>query len=177
MPRPTLSMAGSKENRTTSNSGSDTNDGGALTNPVVGGQHPRSLEDMFITALGGDLGTLAGAYGWDRAWQRERRTYPTKFSPKQAVQVEWRGSSFSGTSTSSPETKEKGTENNVQRGPQEPALTYMSIVDDEYANDAECMYDIGVLLKREVAACLVGIFEEDAPELCDFDHFMILLLR
>uniref|UniRef100_A0ACB8E6Z2 Uncharacterized protein n=1 Tax=Sphaerodactylus townsendi TaxID=933632 RepID=A0ACB8E6Z2_9SAUR len=52
---------------------------------------------------------------------------------------------------------------------------YMRVMDDEYANDAERVYDIGALLEGQAVAWLVGLFEEDAPELRDLHHFMVSL--
>uniref|UniRef100_A0ACB8FGT5 Uncharacterized protein n=1 Tax=Sphaerodactylus townsendi TaxID=933632 RepID=A0ACB8FGT5_9SAUR len=52
---------------------------------------------------------------------------------------------------------------------------YMCMMEEESANDAEHVYEIGALLEGEAAAWLVGLFEEDVPELRDFNHFMISL--
>uniref|UniRef100_A0ACB8FTI4 Uncharacterized protein n=1 Tax=Sphaerodactylus townsendi TaxID=933632 RepID=A0ACB8FTI4_9SAUR len=54
---------------------------------------------------------------------------------------------------------------------------YMRMMDDEYATDAERVYDIGILLEGEATAWLAGLFEEESPELRDLDRFMVSLCR
>uniref|UniRef100_A0ACB8FCS5 Uncharacterized protein n=1 Tax=Sphaerodactylus townsendi TaxID=933632 RepID=A0ACB8FCS5_9SAUR len=51
----------------------------------------------------------------------------------------------------------------------------MSMMDDEYTNNAERVNNIGALLEGKAMAWLVGLFEEDAPKRHDFDCFMISL--
>uniref|UniRef100_A0ACB8EC50 Uncharacterized protein n=1 Tax=Sphaerodactylus townsendi TaxID=933632 RepID=A0ACB8EC50_9SAUR len=51
------------------------------------------------------------------------------------------------------------------------------MMEDKDENHVERVYEIKTLLKGEVAAWLVGLFKEDAPELTDFDQSMISLHR
>uniref|UniRef100_A0ACB8EQH7 Uncharacterized protein n=1 Tax=Sphaerodactylus townsendi TaxID=933632 RepID=A0ACB8EQH7_9SAUR len=50
----------------------------------------------------------------------------------------------------------------------------MRMMENEYANDANHVYDIRTLLEGEAVTWLVGLFEEEeATELRAFDRFMI----
>uniref|UniRef100_A0ACB8EQ07 Uncharacterized protein n=1 Tax=Sphaerodactylus townsendi TaxID=933632 RepID=A0ACB8EQ07_9SAUR len=52
---------------------------------------------------------------------------------------------------------------------------YMRMMEDYYKNDTERVHEIGDLLEAKAAAWLVGLLEEDAPKLRNFDWFMLAL--